>query len=76
VAEYLKRGRDHAAGADWDVVRTVAEILSDVPDRGEAAVRDWSAPLDGWSPESSRIPALPELAVASSPATSAAIASA
>jgi sulfopropanediol 3-dehydrogenase len=55
VARYLKRGRDHVARPDPAVVRTVATILEDIGDRGEAAVREWSARLDGWDPPDFRV---------------------
>ena len=37
------------------VSATAAEIIDDVRSRGDAAVRDWSERLDGWSPESFRL---------------------
>jgi sulfopropanediol 3-dehydrogenase len=52
VADYLKRSERPPAQASGDVRSTVAEILSDVERRGEAAVRDWSLRLDGWAPDS------------------------
>jgi sulfopropanediol 3-dehydrogenase len=52
VADYLKRGRQHVAESDQHVVQRVAEILADVKDRGESAVREWSVELDRWNPES------------------------
>jgi sulfopropanediol 3-dehydrogenase len=51
VARHLKRAELSPAHDRDAVRRTVAEILSDVERRGEAAVRDWSERLDGWSPE-------------------------
>ncbi|HVX47607.1 MAG TPA: histidinol dehydrogenase [Mycobacteriales bacterium] len=39
-----------------DVSATVAQIIDDVRTRGDAAVREWSAKLDGWEPESFRLP--------------------
>jgi sulfopropanediol 3-dehydrogenase len=38
-----------------DVAETVSRILADVGERGDAAVRDWSARLDRWQPESFRL---------------------
>lgn len=55
MARYLKQGRGHVARPDPEVVRTVAEILDDIADRGEPAVREWSARLDGWDPPSFRV---------------------
>ena len=52
MADYLKRSERPPAQASGDVRSTVAEILSDVERRGEAAVRDWSLRLDGWAPDS------------------------
>jgi sulfopropanediol 3-dehydrogenase len=52
VAEHLKRSTLRPAQASQEVRSTVAEILSDVERRGEAAVRDWSLRLDGWAPGS------------------------
>jgi sulfopropanediol 3-dehydrogenase len=48
----MKRAAAPAEGASDDVRRTVAEILDDVRNHGEDAVRDWSARLDGWDPDS------------------------
>jgi sulfopropanediol 3-dehydrogenase len=52
VADYLKRSALPPAQASDDVRRTVAQVLSDIERRGEAAVRDWSLRLDGWAPDS------------------------
>jgi sulfopropanediol 3-dehydrogenase len=38
-----------------EVRETVARVIADVAERGDAAVRDWSARLDGWEPESFRV---------------------
>jgi sulfopropanediol 3-dehydrogenase len=38
-----------------DVAETVSRILADVGERGDAAVREWSARLDRWEPESFRL---------------------
>jgi sulfopropanediol 3-dehydrogenase len=38
-----------------DVAETVSRILADVAERGDAAVREWSAQLDRWQPESFRL---------------------
>ena len=43
--------------ADARVRATVEEILSDVEERGEAAVREYSERFDGWSPDSFRLSA-------------------
>ena len=54
MARYLKTGITESAAADADaqVRATVEEIVADVKARGDAAVRDWSAKFDGWSPDS------------------------
>ncbi len=41
--------------ADAEVQRIVAEIIEAVRSEGDAAVRRWSAKLDGWEPESFRL---------------------
>ena len=67
----LKPGRDASArAADAAKVRaTVEEILADVAARGDAAVRDYSARFDNWSPESFRLgPEEIEAAIAAVPA--------
>ncbi|WUH99570.1 histidinol dehydrogenase [Spirillospora sp. NBC_00431] len=53
MTNYLKA----AAGPDGDAARpntirdTVAEVIADIRRRGDAAVRDYSAKYDNWSPE-------------------------
>jgi len=37
------------------VAETVAEMIADVRERGDLAVREYSARLDGWEPESFRL---------------------
>ena len=37
------------------VSETVAAIIADVGERGDAAVREYSARFDGWEPESFRL---------------------
>jgi sulfopropanediol 3-dehydrogenase len=51
MARYLKQGLQAEAIAEVDArVRTTVEgILADIAQRGDAAVRDWSQKLDGWS---------------------------
>jgi sulfopropanediol 3-dehydrogenase len=50
MPEFLKRGRDAVLRAeDHAKVRaTVEDILSDIENRGDAAVRELSAKFDGW----------------------------
>jgi sulfopropanediol 3-dehydrogenase len=38
-----------------DVAETVTRIVAEVDERGDAAVRQWSARLDQWEPESFRL---------------------
>jgi sulfopropanediol 3-dehydrogenase len=53
VAHHLKRAAAAPpVAAGEEVRRTVAELLADVEERGEAAVREWSLRLDGWAPDS------------------------
>lgn len=57
VARFLKTGitEDAAAEADAQVRSTVEAIILDIKRRGDAAVRDWSAKFDAWSPEDFRL---------------------
>jgi sulfopropanediol 3-dehydrogenase len=57
MVEYLKRGRDAALRAeDQAKVRaTVEAILTDIEDRGDAAVRELSAKFDSWDREDYRL---------------------
>ena len=50
MAQYLKRGRDAALRADdaAKVRATVERILSDIENRGDAAVRELSVQFDKW----------------------------
>jgi sulfopropanediol 3-dehydrogenase len=53
AAQRLKRAAAASpTAAGEEVRRTVAELLADVERRGEEAVREWSARLDGWAPDS------------------------
>src|SRR5918994_5601857 len=50
MAHHIKRA-ERERGHDLDEVRsTVAEIIEDVRERGEDAVRHHSERLDGWNP--------------------------
>jgi len=51
MAEYIKRGNEQADAVTREIKDTVSEILSAVQREGEAAVRRYSAALDGWQPE-------------------------
>ncbi|WP_156309844.1 histidinol dehydrogenase [Novosphingobium sp. AAP93] len=57
VARFLKTGitEDAAAEADAQVRSTVEAIILDIKRRGDAAMRDWSAKFDAWSPEDFRL---------------------
>jgi sulfopropanediol 3-dehydrogenase len=50
MASYLKRGRDVAAIEEDDakVRATVENVLADISERGDAAVRELSVRFDGW----------------------------
>ena len=54
MAQYLKTGITEAAAAvvETQVRATVEAIIADIRARGDAAVRDWSAKFDSWSPPS------------------------
>ena len=56
MAGYLKKGSagEGPTGTE-DVRRRVLEILEDVEERGEEAVREYSRRFDGWDPESFRL---------------------
>ena len=55
--EYLKEGisRDESLAADAEVRQKVTEILEDIDERGDEAVRELSEHFDDWSPESFRL---------------------
>jgi sulfopropanediol 3-dehydrogenase len=57
--EYLKSavGSDSLAGLDQEVSDTVARIISDVRERGDEAVREYSARFDNWDRGSFRLSA-------------------
>ena len=57
MIRFLKKGRDASAkAADALSVRQAVEaMLANVEARGDAAVRDYSAKLDKWAPESFRL---------------------
>lgn len=54
---YIKKGKsiDEKAQADIKVQDTVRGILSDIRERGDAAVRELSEKFDHWSPEDFRL---------------------
>ena len=42
-------------GSDPQVSRTVSQVIADVAERGDAAVRQYSETFDDWSPEEFRL---------------------
>jgi sulfopropanediol 3-dehydrogenase len=59
VIQYLKSGKtsDQKAAINATVRSTVEGILADIELRGDAAVRDYSAKFDNWTPKSMRLTA-------------------
>ena len=57
MIRYLKRGKDAQArsNADAQVRLTVENILKDIEQRGDAAVRDYSRKFDNWEPADFRL---------------------
>ncbi|WAH97548.1 histidinol dehydrogenase [Arthrobacter sp. MMS18-M83] len=43
---------DRVAGSDPKVKNTVEEVIADIRDRGDVAVREYSQKFDAWAPES------------------------
>lgn len=46
---------DSHRGSSPDIVATVSQVLADVRERGDEAVREYSDRFDGWSPTSFRL---------------------
>lgn len=68
MRDYLKQAVPRLCGADQAVAQTVAEILADVRDHGEVALRRYSEKFDHWSPVSFRVdPATVKAAIAQVP---------
>ncbi|HSW24743.1 MAG TPA: histidinol dehydrogenase, partial [Burkholderiaceae bacterium] len=59
MIQHLKQGKPAQAKADINaqVRGTVEAILADIETRGDAAVREYSAKFDKWSPEAFRLSA-------------------
>ena len=58
MAEILKDAASKAShGSDVDLASRVAELIAEVRNRGDAAVRSLSTELDNWQPESFRLSA-------------------
>ncbi len=57
MVRLIKKGITYAESGEADaaVRATVEQMLADVAKRGDAAVRDFSARLDHWSPDSFRL---------------------
>jgi sulfopropanediol 3-dehydrogenase len=57
MARYLKTGigQESSQGADASVRATVEQILGDIRQRGDAAVRELSERFDNWSPPDFRL---------------------
>ena len=57
MAKYLKKGLSsvESDAANVKVQETVAKIIADVRQRGEAAVREFSDRFDGWAPSDFRL---------------------
>src|SRR5438094_7758334 len=57
MAKYLKRGLPavESEAANANLRETVAKIIADVRERGDAAVRELSERFDGWSPADFRL---------------------
>ncbi len=57
MAKYLKKGLSSVGSdaANVEVQQTVAKIIADVRQRGDAAVRELSDRFDGWSPQDFRL---------------------
>ena len=56
MAEYIKKATRKAAhGADPDLTDRVRQLLKDVEDNGELAIRKMSTEFDNWSPEKFRL---------------------
>ena len=59
MARYLKRGQpaDVTAREDDRVRKTVEDIIADIGERGDRALRDYSERFDRWTPDSFRLDA-------------------
>ncbi|MBI2726527.1 MAG: histidinol dehydrogenase [Polaromonas sp.] len=57
MIRYLKKGRDveSLAAADAKVRTTVEDIIKNVSERGDAAVREYSQQFDKWAPETFKL---------------------
>jgi len=57
MAKYLKKGisEEESRAADQRVQQVVSQIIEDIRNRGDEAVRAYSERFDGWSPERFRL---------------------
>jgi sulfopropanediol 3-dehydrogenase len=57
MIRYLKKGRDveALAAADAKVRTTVENLIRDISERGDDAVREYSKKFDNWAPENFRL---------------------
>ncbi|AXF57536.1 histidinol dehydrogenase [Salicibibacter kimchii] len=57
MATFLKKGKtvQEKQSADMNVQQAVADIIQDIEDRGDTAVRIFSEKFDHWSPENFRL---------------------
>jgi sulfopropanediol 3-dehydrogenase len=51
VITYLKRAERTPVASDPKIAKTVADMLLDIEQRGEVAIREYSEKFDKWSPE-------------------------
>ena len=57
MAKFLKKGKDDSEKreADIQIKKQVEQIIKDIEERGDEAVRAWSKSFDNWSPEHFRL---------------------
>ena len=57
MIRYLKKGRDidALAAANAKVRATVEDLIRNISERGDAAVREYSKKFDDWAPEHFRL---------------------
>ena len=53
--EYLKQAADVSEVSTAELTKQVIDVLADIRENGEAAVRKYSEQFDNWSPESFRV---------------------
>ncbi|MCF8103939.1 MAG: histidinol dehydrogenase [Desulfohalobiaceae bacterium] len=57
MQQYIKKGMERSAvrQAEESVRNTVREMIADIEERGDQAVREYSRKLDSWDPEAFRL---------------------